>query len=64
MHTFTETTQNMAKNKVFGRPKGPNKKAINVFLPIEKITKLKERAETDHRTISTVVELALEKDGI
>lgn len=51
----------MAKNKISaGRPKGTPKKALNIFLPLIKIKDLRGLAKKENRTISSVVELALD----
>ncbi len=53
----------LAKNKV-GRPAGPEKKPLNVFLPVGQIAKLKDMAAEKRGSISGIIELALVKVGI
>ena len=52
-----------AKNKV-GRPPGPEKRPLNIFLPVNQIEKLRVMAEEKRGSISGIVELALKKEGI
>lgn len=52
----------MAKKKVSkrGRPPGQEKKALNIYLPIGKITRLKEIAKTEQRNVSVIIERAID----
>lgn len=50
----------MAKKNKIGRPKGSHKKALNIYLKDVMIDELKDLAEKEKRTISAMVETALE----
>lgn len=50
----------MAKKRKIGRPAG-NKRPINIYIDNDRADRLKELSETDKRTQSTLVEIALEK---
>lgn len=50
----------MAKKKEKGRPKGSEKEPMNVFIHKERAKKLRDLAKKDQRTISVMVENALE----
>lgn len=50
----------MAKKNKIGRPKGSEKKALNIYLQGVMIDKLKDLAIEEKRTISAMVENALE----
>ncbi len=47
-----------AANKV-GRPQGPEKKPLNIYMEVARIGKLRVLAKEQRRNISTVVEDAL-----
>ena len=44
-----------------GRPTGSKKEAVNIYMHKERAEKLRDLAKTDQRTISVVVENALEQ---
>lgn len=50
----------MAKKKVKGRPKGSQKEALNIYIHKERAGKLRGLAKNEQKTISIVVENALE----
>lgn len=52
-----------AKNLV-GRPPGPKKRPLNIFLPVAQIDRLRKMALEKRGSISGIIELALEKEGI
>jgi hypothetical protein len=50
----------MAKTKKIGRPAGSEKEPMNVFVNKERAKKLRDLAKKEQRTISIMVENALE----
>ncbi len=54
----------MAKKKEIGRPAGPEKEPVNVSILRTRAKKLREFAAKEQKTISIVVENALESYGI
>lgn len=50
----------MATESKVGRPTGPKKRPLNVSLRTERINQVKEAAEVEGRTISEVVDRALD----
>jgi hypothetical protein len=50
----------MAKNKEKGRPSGPAKEPINIYMLKDRAKKLRILATQEQKTISIVVENALE----
>lgn len=54
----------MPKNKEIGRPAGPKKEPVNVSILRTRAKNLRQFAVKEQRTISTVVENALEAYGI
>lgn len=50
----------MAKKRGVGRPAGPLKEPLNLFIGVKRKQKLVELAKEQQRTISIVVENALE----
>lgn len=54
----------MAKTQVsnrVGRPSGPKKKALNIYIEVERLDNLRELAANQQRNISTLVVNALFK---
>lgn len=51
----------MAKKQAIGRPTGPEKEPMNVFILKTRAKKLRELAVKEQKTISIMVENALEK---
>lgn len=51
----------MAKKKKPGRPKGSEKEPMNIYIHKERATKLRIYAAAEQKTISTIIENALEK---
>lgn len=54
----------MAKKRKVGRPPGPEKEPVNILMNVDRAARLRERAKTEQKTISIVVENALEEQGI
>lgn len=54
----------MAKKSVLGRPKGEKKKPLNIYMKLDRIDRLKKYAFDEQKTISIVVENALDAFGI
>ena len=52
----------MAKSKGVGRPKGPEKEPINVFINCDGAKKLRDLAKKEQKTISIMVENALQNE--
>lgn len=50
----------MAKTKKLGRPQGAKKKPMNVFIEVDRAQKLRVMAAKEQKTISIMVENALE----
>lgn len=50
----------MAKKQDFGRPKGPDKEPMNIFVRKDRAKKLRDLAKKEQKTISIMVENALE----
>lgn len=48
------------KKRKIGRPKGSEKAPVNIFMRVERAQKLREYAAKEQKTISIVVENALE----
>lgn len=53
--------QNMAKKKDLGRPSGPQKEPLNIYMRSDRAKRLREFAVKEQKTISIVVENALEQ---
>lgn len=53
--------QDMAKNKEIGRPAGPAKEPLNIYIKRDRAKRLREFAIEQQKTISILVENALEK---
>lgn len=51
----------MAKKKKVGRPKGSDKEAVNIYMRKTRAASLRELATSEQKTISILVENALEK---
>lgn len=51
----------MAKKRKVGRPKGSDKEAVNIYIHKKRAASLRELAVTEQKTISIVVENALER---
>jgi hypothetical protein len=51
----------MAKKAKQGRPKGSEKEAMNIYIHKERAKRLREYASNDQKTISIVIENALER---
>lgn len=51
----------MAKKRKVGRPKGSDKEAVNIYMHKGRATSLRELAANEQKTMSVVVENALEK---
>lgn len=49
------------KTKTIGRPTGPEKEPLNIFMLKTRAKKLRELAQKEQKTISIMVENALEK---
>lgn len=49
------------KNKKIGRPKGSDKEPMNIFVHKDRAQKLRDLAKTEQKTISIMVENALEE---
>lgn len=54
-------TAKSKKKQLVGRPSGPEKKPLNIYMRLERIDKLKTLAQKEQKTISIMVENALEK---
>lgn len=50
----------MAKTKKIGRPAGSEKEPMNIFVTTGRAKKLRELAKTEQKTISIMVENALQ----
>jgi hypothetical protein len=48
------------KKRKVGRPAGSNKEPLNIYIHKERAAKLRELAVSDQRTVSVMVERALE----
>lgn len=64
MHTFGETKEIMTKKRKQGRPAGSKKEPVNVSMHVDRAEKLRAFAAKEQKTISIVVENALEAYGI
>jgi hypothetical protein len=51
----------MAKSNKMGRPLGPKKEAVNVSMLCDRAKKLRELAKNEQKTISIMVENAIEQ---
>lgn len=51
---------NMAKKRKVGRPAGLEKEPMNIFIKKDRAAKLRDLAKTEQKTISIMVENALE----
>jgi len=51
----------MAKKRKIGRPQGSEKEPVNVYMHTERAQKLRELAVKEQKTISVMVENALEE---
>lgn len=51
----------MAKKTILGRPKGPKKVPLNVYVTVERKKKAKAKARELKWGVSTLIETALEK---
>lgn len=54
----------MGKNKEIGRPAGPKKEPVNVSILKTRAKNLRQFAVKEQKTISTIVENALDSYGI
>lgn len=50
----------MAKKRDKGRPAGPEKQAVNIYIRKDRVNRLREFAFKEQKTMSIVVENALE----
>lgn len=50
----------MAKKRVLGRPKGPDKVAVNIFMTRDRKKRLKDLSAKEQKTQSILVENSLE----
>lgn len=50
----------MAKKRLPGRPNGPEKRPLNIYIGVDRLAKLRELAKEQQRNISIVVENALQ----
>lgn len=55
------TIKDMAKKQKIGRPKGSEKEAMNIYINKTRAGKLRDYARDEQKTISIVIENALEK---
>lgn len=51
----------MAKKRKIGRPSGSEKEAVNVYIHKDRAANLRQLAKDEQKTISIMVENALEK---
>lgn len=58
--TFRPTVRDMAKKRKIGRPVGSEKEPVNVYMRTGRAQKLRDLAVTEQKTISILVENALE----
>lgn len=54
----------MKRKPKTGRPKGEDKKPVNIFMTVKRAERLRQEAKNRKQTISVVVEDSLEKCGI
>jgi hypothetical protein len=60
IYRFVQQFRNMAKIKKSGRPKGSEKEPMNIYINKGRAQKLRELATEEQKTISIMVENALE----
>jgi hypothetical protein len=60
IYRFVKQFGTMAKKNKTGRPKGADKEPVNIYMNKDRAQKLRELAVTEQKTISIMVENALE----
>lgn len=63
-YSFEYNFKIMAKKKKIGRPEGVKKEPVNIYMSKDRAARLRSAAKEQQKTISIVVENALEKEGI